>query len=301
MATSVASSSSRAGSISKGVLLILLCASPAAAEHTGSAACRACHLAQFEAQSKTAHARALRNEGDIWRFGSGLQAVTPVSRLGTESYKEHGLTLYTRSKREGITPGHKNPAGVLYKVFDPGAQIFRCFQCHSTGPLSFTPAAGIEPFEPGVRCESCHGPGGDHVRSPSKTNIQQPKILNGTGMNNLCGNCHRQPPTTGEDTDWSDPWNARHQPLSFSQSACFRKSGGRLTCTTCHDPHGAKPVRQDACTGCHANPRHLQPVAKSQTCANCHMPLVKPSTGLQFANHWIGVYNRGSALLPAPK
>lgn len=301
MACSDARCSSRAGSISKAVLVLLLGLSPAAAEHTGSAACRACHLAQYTAQSKTGHALALSRDGAIWRFGSGLQAVTPVSRVSEDLYKEHGLTRYTRTKRESLTPGHKNAAGVPYRLYDPGAQILRCFQCHSTGPLRLDAKEGIQPFETGIRCESCHGPGAAHVQAPSKSNVFQPRMLNGAGLNEFCGNCHRQPPAAGEDTDFGDPWNARHQPLGFSQSACFRKSNGRLTCLTCHDAHGARPVRLDACADCHKAPRHSRPPARTQTCVGCHMPMVKPSADLQFANHWIGIYAPGSPLLPKPK
>ena len=255
-------------------------------------------MAQYTAQSKTGHATALARHGDTWNFGSGLQAITPVSRVTDELYKEHGLTKYTRTKREGITPGHKDAAGVPYRVYDPGAQILKCFQCHSTGPLKMKEGQGIQPSELGVRCETCHGPGGDHVKAPAKANIFQPRMLNGTGVNELCGNCHRQPPKPGEDINWNDPWNARHQPVAFAQSACFRKSEGRLTCLTCHDPHGGKPARQDACQDCHKAPRHPRTPTKAQTCVGCHMPIVKPSPDLQFANHWIGIYPPGNALLP---
>jgi hypothetical protein len=302
-ASSDANCNTRAGFISKVALAILLCASPAAIcanDYIGAVACRACHLEQYTAQSKTAHASALARSATQWNFGSGLQAVTPVSRVAAEVYKEHGLSKYTRTKREALTPGHKSPEGVQYQLYSPGAEILKCFQCHSTGPVSVTEKDGIQPFELGVRCESCHGPGGDHAKAPSKWNVGQPKMLNGGGVNELCGACHRQPPKPGEDTNWMDPWNARHQPLSFSQSECFRQSQGKLSCFTCHDPHGAKPARTEACADCHKSPRHVRPVARTQTCVSCHMPLVKPSPDLQFANHWIGIYAPANALLPKP-
>jgi len=273
--------------------------SPAGAEPIGSAACRACHLEKYNTQSQTGHARALTKKGpSLWHFGSGLQAITPVSRVSADLYKEHGLTKYTRTKREAITPGHTNAAGVPYRVYDPGGQILRCFQCHSTGPLRLSAESGIEPFETGVGCETCHGQGSAHAKAPTANRMFLLSSLNGGGMNEFCGNCHRQPPVAGQDTDFSNAWNARHQPVSLSQSACFRMSEGKLTCLTCHDPHGAKPVRMDACSGCHEKPRHTKPVAAGQTCVSCHMPLVRPSLDLQFANHWIGVYVPGSPKIP---
>ncbi len=41
-----------------------------------------------------------------------------------------------------------------------------------------------------VSCETCHGPGGDHVKAPSKTNIINPEDLTPEQANNLCGMCH---------------------------------------------------------------------------------------------------------------
>lgn len=292
--------SSRAGSISKVVLILLLGLGPAAAEPVGAAACRACHFEQYTSQSQTGHARALSRSGDIWNFGSGLQAVTPVSRIRPGLYKEHGLTRYTRTRREAITPGHVNAAGVPYPVYDPGAQILRCFQCHSTGPLRIDRTESIVPFEMGVRCETCHGAGGEHVRTPTRSNVDQPRMWNGERVNAFCGSCHRQPPKPGDDTDFANPWNTRHQPVSLSQSACFRKSQGRLTCFTCHAPHGERPTRADACADCHPSPRHAAPVARSMNCVNCHMPAVKPTADLEFANHWIGIYAPANPLFPRP-
>jgi len=35
------------------------------------------------------------------------------------------------------------------------------------------------------------------------------------------------------------------------KSACFLKSNGAMTCTTCHDPHGATKQYVAACLDCH--------------------------------------------------
>jgi predicted CXXCH cytochrome family protein len=193
-----------------------------------------------------------------------------------------------------LTPGHRTTAGERYRTFDPDAAILRCFQCHSTGPLRLGPGFKIEPSEAGVQCESCHGPGAGHA-------VRNPKKLAAAEVNNLCGSCHRKPAAAGDDTDWTNPWNTRHQPLYLDQSACFLKSKGALSCLTCHPAHTAA-VRKAAdydqtCTGCHKAPKHRTAIA-SRACVTCHMPAVEPQPNLRFANHWIGVYAAGKPLRP---
>lgn len=193
-----------------------------------------------------------------------------------------------------LTPGHTSDAGVRYRTFDPDAAILRCFQCHSTGPLRIEAGAAIQPFEPGVRCETCHGPGEAHAKS--KGTIRNPKRMNGAEVNEFCGACHRKVSGGAEEfTDWSDAWNVRHQPLYLAQSRCFLKSAGKLSCFTCHAPH--ESAVKPACKSCHADVRHKSAIA-NQTCTSCHMPAVKLNDNLQFANHWIGVFRRGEVLRP---
>jgi hypothetical protein len=219
-----------------------------------------------------------------WAFGAGEQAVTLVSRVDDEYYLEHGLSFYRSTGKFGVTPGHRNTAGERYRTFDPGAAILRCFQCHSTGPLRLEEGFRLAPSETGVQCESCHGAGADHqaIRNPGKQS--------GAEMNKLCGACHRH---EIPDTDWTDAWNVRHQPVYLSQSACFRK--GQMSCATCHVAHTA--ARRDACGSCHREVRHRTNVSTG-TCVSCHMPAVKPNAELKFANHWIGIYAPGSPLRP---
>ena len=108
------------------------------------------------------------------------------------------------------------------------------------------------------------------------------------------------PASAGDETDWTNPWNARHQPLYLAESACFRRSRGALSCITCHPPH--QQVSRDPsfydqrCKVCHASPKHRTTV--SWACSACHMPAVSPGPHLRFANHWIGVYAKDRPLRP---
>jgi hypothetical protein len=273
----------------------------------GSAACRACHPKQSQIQAASAHARSLAPSTDAaiksdWAFGAGTQAVTFVSRLDDEHYLEHNLSYYPAAKAYAQTPGHQDqaPPGLRYRIFDPGAAILRCFQCHSTGGLSLAEGNRIQPAEVGVRCESCHGPGAGHAKNPTRTNIINPRRYTAAELNQLCGSCHRMPAAAGDNTDWTNAWNVRHQPLYLAESACFQKSAGKLSCFTCHDAHSGKT--SNACASCHAAVKH-KPATRTagQTCVACHMPAVRPTEYLRFANHWIGVFASESSLRPVAR
>ncbi|MEO7650248.1 MAG: multiheme c-type cytochrome [Bryobacteraceae bacterium] len=257
-----------------------------------------------------------------WAFGAGDQAVTFVSQLDEDSYLEHHFSYYTQPRSLEVTPGHPDrepktvqaALGVTYKTFDPDPKIMRCFECHSTGPLSLGPRMEIRPSEPGVRCEACHGPGQAHVDAAtrgetmsSRGKIQNPKRLSAAELNQLCGRCHGAPPAAGVATDWSDPWNTRRQPVYLDHSACFQKSRGALSCLTCHDAHQSvrkndAPYYTAVCGKCHKAASHPRLRTASQTslarCVDCHMPRVVPQAGLRFTNHWIGIYSDGATLAP---
>jgi hypothetical protein len=257
-----------------------------------------------------------------WAFGAGEQAVTFVSQFDEDSYVEHHFSYYSQPKSLEVTPGHQEGAakalpdalGVMYKTFDPDPKIMRCFECHSTGPLSLGARMEIKPSEAGVRCESCHGAGQAHAdaitqgkTAEGRSAIQNPKRLSASQLNQFCGNCHRKPAGAGVAGDWNDPWNARYQPAYLDQSACFQKSRGALSCLTCHDAH--QPLRKNdaayysaICGKCHKVAAHPKLRTASQKalarCVDCHMPGVVPQVGLRFTNHWIGIYQEGQTLAP---
>ncbi len=291
--------------LARGVLLILVISSlTPAQQYVGSVACGKCHSDKFGAQSKTAHAHALApapaGSPGQWAFGAGAKAKTWVSQVDSESYSEHGLSYYAATKSMALTPGHENSADQRYRTLDPVASVLRCFRCHSTGEIRLGSRNSIQPSEPGVHCEACHGPGGDHVQG-KWSSIRNPKRLNAVELNNYCGVCHRKPPEAGNANDWTNAWNIRHQPTYLDRAACFRKSAGALSCLTCHDPH--KPVDLVAanydkrCSSCHASVRHRAPVA-SRACVDCHMPQVSVGQNLRFTNHWIGIYSAGLDFVP---
>jgi tetratricopeptide (TPR) repeat protein len=299
--------------------LIVGCATPVSGEDTGSGyvgskTCASCHARQFASQSKTAHARALRRAQPEdpgpgshaqWAFGAGIKATTWVSQTGEESIAEHGTSYYAATKSLALTPGHTTSADTVYRTFDPVATALGCFRCHSTGPVTLAAHFQVQPGEPGVHCEACHGPGRTHAQSGGAGPMQNPKRLTAVQINTLCGACHRQASDLDDDRDWSNAWNVRHQPTYLHRAACFRNSNGALSCLTCHDPH--QPLQTAAatydarCVSCHPNAAHPISIA-SRSCVGCHMPQVTASANLKFTNHWIGIYDaRGSRLIPSKR
>lgn len=159
--------------------------------------------------------------------------------------------------------------------------IARCFDCHATD------AKGD--MRPGIECERCHSPGAAHVKAPSPTNIQTPGRQSSQDLVGFCGQCHRLPSAQIDEHE-----SIRFAPIGLMDSQCFRKSG-KLSCLTCHDPHGN--VNQDAssytsrCIGCHANTKSVVNCrrATGDNCLPCHMPKASLTPYLTFTDHHIRV------------
>jgi hypothetical protein len=99
--------------------------------------------------------------------------------------------------------------GVRYGLPRPAAESKECLPCHTTAFGAGAPlvAPSFDPRD-GVQCESCHGPGGEHVAARSAAH-------DGKGAGGLrrygderaiaamCGNCHEG---TCGDFDFAAMW-----------------------------------------------------------------------------------------------
>lgn len=262
-----------------------------------------------------------------YALGSGSHAVTFISLFPSKdgsappSGEEHRMSYFAHSDTMAMTPGHirrmnepgRTPTGLHLEP--PG--VLDCIECHGTRTAPpFKKGLAPETMIPNISCERCHGPGRAHAEAARAIEagrdvaaVTMPFHGEDTGPDqiNLCGRCHRTPsmiPTSSIRTD--SAILARFPSVGLSFSACFTKSEGALSCTTCHDPHGR--VSRDvaayeaACLVCHdagvaAETREKLsaaavgapcPVNPSDGCIKCHMPLREPSdAGLRFTDHWI--------------
>jgi hypothetical protein len=200
-----------------------------------------------------------------------------------------------------------------------------CLFCH-TDRVEAVPGAENryrEPLFPGqvsIGCERCHGPGELHVagrragREPAGDDdaIVNPRHLPADLRADVCRQCHLQGVERvvrrGRDlTEYRPglPWEQfvsvfvlppdaadyRKSVGQFEQmeaSRCFAGSGGKLGCTSCHDPHH-KPTPAEAegffrerCLACHESKGCSLPAAerraKDDRCVACHMPRRESST-----------------------
>jgi len=226
---------------------------------------------------------------------------------------------YSGTGRYGLSPGYEHDRGLRFeRAIGDG-----CLHCHAglvehadddSGRYSSRVFA-----EAAIGCERCHGPGGEHVATmtalaPGATatdlRIVNPADLEPRRREAVCNQCHLggeatiprfgrgfydfRPGDHLDDTlvvfvhDEQAASASGAKPVSqveqMRQSGCWKGTGGRLGCTSCHDPH-AKPAPEEfdafyrtKCQACHeeqpcslpAVERDAPPAAGS--CIRCHMP-----------------------------
>lgn len=237
-------------------------------------------------------------------FGSNRYGMTPVyERDGV--YLEGRTSYYATLGKWFWTPGQQDrnsarqPEGRIVER----DEAVRCFLCHSTAVVQTdTQAVGPESIFH-VGCERCHGPGRDHVaaarRGKKGGGLYTYSGASGSTVLQLCAQCHR-PPTDSVTLELENSKNLpRFAGTALAASECFKRSAGKLTCTTCHNPHSRvvtdASTYEAACLGCHTRGAQQQkpcPVNPRSGCVSCHMPLqgIDFPGNPKFHNHWIRPY-----------
>jgi len=245
-------------------------------------------------------------------LGSNQQAATIITLVpgedGETACIEHRVSLFQDDLK--LTPGQQGiratePVEEFGKLqsFDTAD---RCIGCHTT--THEIRNHQLVNVIPNVQCEACHGPGREHVANAER-GIAASSLLSLKAETaqqvmkqiQACGKCHRLPEDLPPQQLTSESKQlARFQPAALLQSACFKKSGGLLSCSKCHDPHlpsgsdTEKVVR--SCLECHAPETDDQvacPVSSRQDCIRCHMPPIEVHSGVYFHDHWIRVRKPG--------
>jgi tetratricopeptide (TPR) repeat protein len=192
-----------------------------------------------------------------------------------------------------------------------------CYSCHvsqlSTNYDLAADTYGTKWAEPGINCETCHGPSSEHNRvfreSAKGAKPQDMKIISWKSFTpeqktDACSTCHarRSPITptflpgdryfdhfdlvTLEDPDFypdGRDLGENYTYTSWRMSPCARS--GKLHCVTCHTSSGryrfkAEEKANQACMPCHEShvknaPAHTrhQALSPGNRCISCHMPM----------------------------
>jgi Flp pilus assembly protein TadD len=200
-----------------------------------------------------------------------------------------------------------------------------CFSCHvSQIESNYDPETDTYHTtwnEPGISCESCHGPASEHIRvceaAPTNKPPKNLEIIGWWEMNReqrdgICAVCHTKggPITSSFETGdiyWDhydlttfehDDYYADGRDLgenytmgSWWLSPCVQK--GDLACTHCHTSSGRdkhKDNPNNACLPCHqdrvdnADEHMHHSNGGADTCVACHMPM-NPFGGMNQSDH----------------
>lgn len=248
-------------------------------------------------------------------FGSGEHAVTFVTLLPGEGDPlgvEHRVTWFTGHDAAGLTPGQRGlPVHETVEHFGrliEGHTLQRCFECHTTSGKIV--GDKVIDLHANVGCENCHASAASHVAA-METGQGAPNFgfparpWRDDEQIRICGDCHRSVDNVSKDEIRPDNRKlVRYQPVGIVQSECYRKSDGRLLCSTCHDPH--QHAKQQSpreyelhCLKCHTADEHATacPVSAGSGCVRCHMPRVEIHPSISFHDHWIRV--RDASDLPS--
>jgi predicted CXXCH cytochrome family protein len=280
------------------------------AKYVGSAACESCHRSTYERWKKTRMANVVRDPREhpdaiipdfskpdpLLTFSKDDIALVYGSKWKQRYFRRVGDDYFPLPAQWDVS--HKvwraynvKPGTDWWTPYYPEDNMHRptgptCDGCHSVNYDVSTKKV----TEWNVGCEKCHGPGSEHVRQPSQTNIVNPARLNYVDATNTCIQCHSQgqrlvTPSVGNAYDWpvgfhmgkrlDDFWKLEEHKLGETTFTHFadgtahknRMQGNDfvtslmyargVTCFSCHDTHGTDNdalLRKPAnvlCLDCH--------------------------------------------------
>jgi predicted CXXCH cytochrome family protein len=254
-------------------------------------------------RAATANQTALSGERQLRYFiGSGHRGRTYLY-AESDLWFEAPINYYSKKAIWDMAPNY----GASTAMPDGLPVDPNCLHCHATDVQPSLASArnryaGVPFADGGIGCASCHGDASEHLAHPVNGNIINPGKLTPSKRDSVCLQCHLEGDaaiyTSGKSLaefhpgqDLSDYVNyfvkasaieggarAASQYEALLRSACKKASGDKLTCTTCHDPHGSPSEAErvsyfrSKCLSCHTSEKiATQHHPEQQDCATCHM------------------------------
>ena len=234
-------------------------------------------------------------------IGSNTRGRTFLFEIDRFLYQSP-INYYARARAWDMSPGYSDLTAMpLNHAVDQ-----TCLFCHASQVA--TPETGTtNRFEGealgqnGVGCERCHGPGSEHAAGHG--DMIDPAALAPEARDSICTQCHLEGQAriarAGRTLTGFRPGERLADSMvvfvfanaasaargavshveSLAESVCKRKSGDRMSCLSCHNPHvQAEPAARAEyyrarCLQCHATlaERHHP---DQRDCVACHMPRV---------------------------
>jgi hypothetical protein len=256
----------------------------------------------FEGQWKT------RREQIAIVVGSGIRGQSYLYWRGDQLF-ELPVSYWSEGRQWINSPGFRNGPPNFDRVVSQ-----RCVECHATYIRALSPDPAANRYDKaslvtGISCETCHGPGADHVAThrashsvaskPIGEAIVNPATLSRDRQVDLCSLCHNgarqeeiapafsylpgQPldnflrPNPADAADHPDVH--ANQVGLLKRSRCYLSSP-KMNCSTCHDVHAPERTAasySDKCLSCH----QVESCGMAKTmghkiaenCIDCHMPV----------------------------
>jgi hypothetical protein len=241
-------------------------------------------------------------------LGSGVRGQTYLYWKGDQLY-ELPVSYWTDGHQWINSPGYQDGTANFAREIDP-----RCLECHTSYIRVLSPDPHTNHYDraslrTGIACETCHGPGAEHVAREQAASTAHPESTAHTILNparfdrdrqvDQCALCHNgvrdqellpafsylpgkllDQYLAPNSTDSLD-----HPDVHGNQAGLLKKSGCYLssptmTCSTCHNVHA--PERSAAsysnlCLNCHrwqsCGVSKKLGVKITHNCVDCHMPL----------------------------
>jgi predicted CXXCH cytochrome family protein len=284
--------------------------------YVGSDTCKTCHLEHYDAWRRTLHSKMLQDvnvnedvfvteiiEKDVRADLAKKEAKlkVPSKDIHVPKMEDVKYTIGSQWKQRYLVEknGDLYIAPTQFNIdsgtwtnyhehdWDKRPWLKKCGGCHATG-VDLEAKTFVEP---GVGCESCHGPGSHHAALPAdetykkRATIVNPSKLTGGVAVQICGSCHnRGKATKSKGAGWpvgykpgkalevfyksistgdkhlygNDYSKGHHQQyLDWKRS---RHADSGVNCMTCHTVHelgnplfsGKTKKQGDAlCTSCH--------------------------------------------------